>query len=65
MRILNKIIESLEERDFTPEQKAKIEAYVKNYKGDFKDEDIHNFADSIGLDKHEVEEYIYGMAREC
>jgi hypothetical protein len=53
-----------EETEFTNKQKEKISNFVKNYKGDFKDEDIHTFSDSLKLDKHEVEEYIYSIARE-
>lgn len=55
--------EATEETAFTEEQKNKITDFVKNYQGDFKDEDIHAFADEIGLDKHEVEEFIYSIAR--
>lgn len=65
MKILNKIIESIEETEFSNEQKNEIKSFIKNYKGNFKDEDIHNLANKIGLDKHEVEEYIYSIAREC
>lgn len=52
-----------EESEFTDEEKNKIEKFIKNYKGEFKDEDIHNFAEKLGLDKHEVEEYIYLIAQ--
>jgi len=56
--------EAVEETEFTTEQKDKIKDFVKNYKGNFKDEDIHKFAGEIKLDKHEVEEYIYSIARD-
>lgn len=59
-----KVNEEVQEADFTPEQKAKIEKFIKTYKGDFEDEDIHNLAEELGLDKSEVEEYIYGVARQ-
>ena len=59
---LQKIFE-MEETDFTFDQKKSIENFIMNYKGPFKDEDVHSFADSIGLDKHEVEEYVYDLAR--
>jgi mannose-6-phosphate isomerase-like protein (cupin superfamily) len=55
--------EEVQEADFTPEQKAAIEKFVAEYKGDFEDEDLHNFADELGLEHSEVEEYIYGVAR--
>jgi hypothetical protein len=57
------VFEAMEESDFSPSQKKSIKKFVLTYKGDFKDEDVHNFAKSIGLDKHEVEEYIYSLAR--
>lgn len=52
-----------EETNFTPEQKSAIESFIEDYQGDFEDEDIHNLAEELGLDKSEVEEYIYNMAR--
>jgi len=52
-----------QESKFTSKEKEKIEKFVSDYKGDFEDTDIHDFADKIGLDKHEVEEYIYSLAR--
>ena len=53
-----------EESEFTKEQKKKIKNFISNYKGDFKDEDVHNFAEKeLKLDVHEVEEYIYSIAR--
>jgi len=52
-----------QESEFTSKEKEKIEKFVSEYEGDFEDEDIHDFADKIGLDKHEVEEYIYSLAR--
>jgi hypothetical protein len=52
-----------EETEFSEEDKKKIKDFVRNYKGNFDDEDIHKFSDEIGLDKHEVEEYIYSIAR--
>jgi hypothetical protein len=55
--------EPKEENSFTPIQKQKIERFVKNYKGDFEDDDIHKLSERLGLDKHEVEEFIYGIAR--
>lgn len=55
--------EPKEETSFTPIQKQKIERFVKNYKGDFEDDDIHKLSERLGLDKHEVEEFIYGIAR--
>lgn len=55
---------AVEETNFTREQKQDIEAFISAYKGDFEDEDIHKFAEELGLDKSEVEEYIYDMARD-
>jgi len=55
--------ESSEETNFTPEQKDTIEQFIEDYEGDFEDEDIHNLANELGLNKPEVEEYIYNMAR--
>ena len=52
-----------QESDFTEKEKEKIQKFVSEYEGDFEDDDIHEFADKINLDKHEVEEYIYGLAR--
>lgn len=52
-----------EETDFTPEQKKSIEDFIDSYQGNFEDDDIHDFAEDLGLDVHEVEEYIYDMAR--
>lgn len=57
-------IEEVEETEFTPEQKASIEEFIKDYEGEFEDEDIHALADELGLEHGEVEEYIYGMARD-
>jgi mannose-6-phosphate isomerase-like protein (cupin superfamily) len=56
---------SVEETEFTPEQKETIEEFVADYEGDFEDEDLHSFAEELGLNVHEVEEYIYNMAREA
>ena len=53
-----------EEYEFSNEDKDRIEKFILDYEGAFKDEDIHNLADELGLDKSEVEEYIYNMARE-
>jgi mannose-6-phosphate isomerase-like protein (cupin superfamily) len=55
--------ESKDETNFTKKEKNVIEKFVLDYKGDFEDEDIHDLADKLGLDKPEVEEYIYNMAR--
>jgi len=55
--------EAKEESEFSAEQKNAIRKFILNYKGDFKDEDIHAFSEKIGLDKHEVEEFIYSIAR--
>lgn len=52
-----------QESEFTAEQKKKIREFIKNYKGDFEDNDVHNFADKLGLNKHEVEEYIDSISR--
>jgi hypothetical protein len=49
--------------EFSLEEKNKITDFVQNYKGDFKDEDIHNLADKMGLEKSEVEEFVYNLAR--
>jgi mannose-6-phosphate isomerase-like protein (cupin superfamily) len=54
---------AIEETEFTQEQKDAIEEFVKEYKGDFEDDDLHAFAEELGLNVHEVEEYIYDMAR--
>jgi len=54
---------SVEETDFTPEQKGAIEKFIAEYEGDFEDDDLHAFAEGLGLNVHEVEEYIYDMAR--
>lgn len=61
---LNSFLNEMEESQFTPEQKSRIEEFISDYSGDFEDEDIHSLADEMGLDKHEVEEYIYSLARE-
>lgn len=53
-----------DETEFTPEQKATIEEFIDSYEGDFEDEDIHKMAEELGLDKSEVEEYIYSLARD-
>jgi mannose-6-phosphate isomerase-like protein (cupin superfamily) len=58
------INEALEETQFTSEQQAEIKKFIAEYKGNFKDEDLHTFAEKLGLDKSEVEEYIYNIARE-
>jgi len=55
---------AVEETDFTPDQKQSIEDFVTEYEGDFEDDDLHAFAEELGLNVHEVEEYIYNMARE-
>jgi len=60
---INEANEPKEETEFSSEQKQKIEKFILNYNGNFKDEDIHKFSSDIGLDKHEVEEYIYSLAR--
>jgi mannose-6-phosphate isomerase-like protein (cupin superfamily) len=56
--------EEIEETEFTPEQKATIEEFIDSYEGDFEDQDIHDLAKELGLDKSEVEEYIYSLARD-
>jgi len=48
----------------TPEEKHKIDMFISKYDGEFDDEDIHDLADQMGLDKSDVEEYIYSIARE-
>jgi mannose-6-phosphate isomerase-like protein (cupin superfamily) len=55
---------SIEETEFTQEQKDAIEEFISGYQGDFEDDDLHAFAEELGLNVHEVEEYIYNMARE-
>jgi len=55
---------AVEETEFSQEQKEMIEEFVKEYEGDFEDDDLHAFAEELGLNVHEVEEYIYNMARE-
>jgi hypothetical protein len=62
-KLINLLESAKEETEFSAEDKQKIKDFVMNYKGAFKDEDIHTFADKIGLDKHEVEEFIYDIAR--
>lgn len=62
-KLINLLESKREERDFSPQQKKKITNFVLAYKGDFKDEDIHGLADEMGLEKPEVEEFIYGIAR--
>ena len=54
---------AVEETDFSQEDKDAIEQFVSSYEGDFEDEDLHAFAEELGLNVHEVEEYIYDMAR--
>ena len=60
---LKNLLEAKDETNFSPAEKLKIKNFVLNYKGDFKDEDIHSLAVKMGLDKPEVEEYIYSIAR--
>jgi hypothetical protein len=62
-KLINLLENKKEETEFSTEEKQKIKDFVANYKGNFKDEDIHSFSDKLGLDKHEVEEFIYGIAR--
>jgi len=52
-----------QESEFTAKQKADIKKFIKEYKGDFEDDDIHKFAEKLGLNKHEVEEYIDSISR--
>jgi mannose-6-phosphate isomerase-like protein (cupin superfamily) len=52
-----------QETNFTKEEQEKIKKFIADYKGDFEDDDIHDLADSLKLDTHEVEEYIYNIAR--
>jgi len=52
-----------EETEFSEEEKQEITDFVSNYKGDFKDEDIHKLSEKLGLDIPEVEEFIYNIAR--
>lgn len=59
----DEIEKAKEETQFTSEQKKKIDNFIKNYKGDFEDKDIHDFANKMKLNKHEVEEYIYSIAK--
>jgi len=54
---------AVEETDFSQEDKDAIEQFVSSYEGDFEDDDLHAFAEGLGLNVHEVEEYIYDMAR--
>jgi len=54
---------AVEETDFSQEDKDAIEQFVSSYEGDFEDDDLHAFAEELGLNVHEVEEYIYDMAR--
>jgi hypothetical protein len=62
-KLINLLESKKEESEFSTEQKRKIKNFIADYKGDFNDEDIHRFSGEIGLDKHEVEEYIYSLAR--
>ena len=52
-----------QETQFTDKEKEKIKKFVTEYEGDFENDDIYDFADKIKLNKHEVEEYIYSIAR--
>jgi mannose-6-phosphate isomerase-like protein (cupin superfamily) len=58
------VTEDQEEDKFTPEQKKAIEDFIDNYQGEFEDDDIHELADELGVNVHEMEEYIYNMARD-
>lgn len=62
-KLINLIEAKKEETNFSDEEKQKIEDFVLNYKGDFKDEDIHKLGEKLSLDIPEVEEFIYNMAR--
>jgi len=42
---------------------TKTSDFIKNFKGEFNDDDIHAFAETNGLNVHEVEAYIYSLAR--
>jgi len=63
MKLVRESLEPKQETEFSQEEKNAIKDFVSSYKGDFEDEDIHNFAGKLGLDKSEVEEYIYSLAR--
>jgi hypothetical protein len=57
------LYEAKEESSFTKEQKDCIDQFLKQYKGDFEDDNLHALAKGLKLDVHEVEEYIYNLAR--
>ena len=63
MKLVRESLETKQETEFSQEEKNTIRDFVSSYKGDFEDEDIHNLAGKLGLDKSEVEEYIYSLAR--
>ena len=44
-------------------QKEKIKEFIKNFQGEFDDTEVHKFADENGIDVHELESYIYSLAR--
>jgi len=45
------------------EKKKKVREFLANYTGDFNDNDIHEFADKMGIEHAKIEEYIYSLAR--
>jgi hypothetical protein len=60
---LKNLLEAKEETEFSVEEKKEISDFVLNYKGDFKDEDVHKLGKKLGLEIPEVEEFIYNLAR--
>lgn len=43
--------------------KLQIEDYIINYKGEFNDDEVHRYAEKLGINYEEMEEYIFSIAR--
>jgi hypothetical protein len=49
-------------KSISDSDKKKVDKFLKEYKGTMKDDDLHSFADSLGISPHKIEEYIYSIA---
>lgn len=44
--------------------KEKISGFIKNSKGEIKDDDFHEFVEDLGVNVHYAEQYVYSLVKE-
>lgn len=62
LSLLNKK-EQIFEKALSDSMKRKIEDYIMNHEGEFNDDDVHKYAEKLGIDYEEMEEHIFSIAR--